>query len=143
GDNARAQRDYYVVLAAGPDPVVSRRLALSQAMAGDVRGAEQTLLPLLQKQDLAAYRTRAFALAIAGRGEEAVQIAETMLPATLSGRMSPYLRYMPRLTRAQQAAAANLGAFPAAGEIGRDDPALAAYAASIGTAQPVRTADAR
>jgi hypothetical protein len=143
GDNDRAQRDYYIVLAAGADAVVSRRLALSQAMAGDLAGAEKTLLPLLQKQDLAAYRTRAFALAIGGRGDEAVQIAQTMLPPALSGRISPYLRYMPRLTRAQQAAAADLGAFPAAGEIGRDDPALAAYAASIASGQPVRTADAR
>ncbi|MEO6041440.1 MAG: SPOR domain-containing protein [Croceibacterium sp.] len=147
GDNRRAQQDYAVALAAGADSVVSRRLALSQAIAGDQASSDATLLPLLQRKDLAAYRTRAFALAIVGRGEEAVSIAETMLPASLSGRMAPYLRYMPRLTRAQQAAAANLGAFPRPEEIGRDDPALAAYAASIGVpagaASGVRSADAR
>ncbi|MGH6786332.1 MAG: SPOR domain-containing protein, partial [Novosphingobium sp.] len=38
------------------------------------------------------------------------------------------LRYMPRLTPAQQAAAANFGHFPRAAEIGRDDPRVAAYA---------------
>jgi hypothetical protein len=97
-----------------------------------------TLLPLLQRQDLSAYRTRAFALAILGKGEEAVSIAEKLLPANLSNRMAPYLRYMPRLTRAQQAAAANLGEFPPASEIGRDSPQIAALSAQ----NPVRIADA-
>jgi hypothetical protein len=73
-----------------------------------------------------------------------VSIAETMLPDRLSGRIGPYLRYMPRLTRAQQAAAANLGAFPPAAEIGRDAPAIAAYSGQSSAAPAsVRTADAR
>ena len=114
GDNARAQQEYTVSLAMGADPEVARRLALSQAIAGDQRASEATLLPLLQRQDLAAFRTRAFALAILGKSDEAVSIAETMLPVRLSSRLAPYLRYMPRLTRAQQAAAANLGTFPRA-----------------------------
>ena len=105
GDNIHAQEEYRAFLALGEDPLVTRRLALSQAIAGDQRASETTLLPLLQRSDLAAYRTRAFALAILGKTEEAVSIAETMLPERLSGRLSPYLRYMPRLTRAQQAAA--------------------------------------
>jgi Flp pilus assembly protein TadD len=143
GDNARAQQQYQVSLAMGADPEVTRRLALSQAIAGDQRASEATLLPLLQRQDLAAFRTRAFALAILGKSDEAVSIAETMLPDRLSSRLAPYLRYMPRLTRAQQAAAANLGTFPRAAEIGRDDPAIAAYGAQPAPTQPVRTADAR
>jgi tetratricopeptide (TPR) repeat protein len=143
GDNARAQRDYSVALAAGPDPGVSRRLALSQAIAGDQRASDATLLPLLQRTDLAAYRTRAFALAILGKPDEAVSIAETMLPAPLASRMAPYLRYMPRLTRAQQAAAANLGVFPQAARIGRDDPALAAYVPPAAASPPASTPDAR
>jgi len=141
GDNARAQRDYTVALSVKSDPVIVRRLALSQAIAGDQRAAEASLLPLLQQQDLAAYRTRAFALAIAGKADEAVSIARTMLPDRLSSGIAPYLRYMPQLTRAQQAAAANLGVFPAPGEIGRDHSAIAAHAA--GGPQPSRTADAR
>ena len=144
GDNVHAQEAYAVALAAGPDPRVSRRLALSQAIAGDGNASEATLLPMLQRTDLAAYRTRAFALAILGRTEEAVSIAETMLPERLSSRMAPYLRYMPRLTRAQQAAAGNLGVFPQAAQIGRDDPALAAYAPQSAPARPAtQTADAR
>jgi tetratricopeptide (TPR) repeat protein len=143
GDTTRAQADYVQALRLGGDPTVSRRLALSQAIAGDQRASEATLLPLLQRSDLAAYRTRAFALAILGKSAEAVSIAETMLPARLSSRMAPYLRYMPRLTRAQQAAAANLGSFPRAGDIGRDDPAITAYAGPTAGAPTVRTADAR
>jgi Flp pilus assembly protein TadD len=143
GDNVRAQQQYQVSLAMGADPEVTRRLALSQAIAGDQRASEATLLPLLQRQDLAAFRTRAFALAILGKSDEAVSIAETMLPEGLSSRLAPYLRYMPRLTRAQQAAAANLGTFPRAAEIGRDDPAIAAYGAQPAAPQPSRTADSR
>ena len=143
GDNARAQQEYTVSLSMGADPEVVRRLAMSQAIAGDQRASEMTLLPLLQGRDLAAYRTRAFALAVLGKDDEAVSIAETMLPERLSSRLAPYLRYMPRLTRAQQAAAANLGVFPRAAEIGRDDPQIAAYAAPTAAVPPARTADAR
>jgi tetratricopeptide (TPR) repeat protein len=143
GDNAKAQEQYRLFLSLGDDPLVTRRLALSQAIAGDQRASETTLLPLLQRTDLAAYRTRAFALAILGRPDEAVSIAETMLPAPLAGRMAPYLRYMPRLTRAQQAAAANLGVFPQAARIGRDDPALAAFVPPATARPPAQTADAR
>src|SRR5690606_7534404 len=127
GDNAQAQEQYAISLSVAPDPEVVRRLALSQAIAGDQRASEATLLPLLQRRDLAAYRTRAFALAVLDKTDEAVAIAETMLPERISSRIAPYLRYMPRLTRAQPAAAANLGVFPRAAEIGRDDPAIAAY----------------
>ena len=144
GSNVAAQRYYRDALRLGSDPELVRRLALSQAISGDQRASEATLLPLLQRSDLAAYRTRAFALAILGRGEEAVSIAQTMLPATLSNRLAPYLRYMPRLTRAQQAAAANLGQFPPAAEIGRDRPEIAAISGvSAGPQVAARTPDSR
>lgn len=143
GDNARAQEEYRVFLTLGEDPLVSRRLALSQAIAGDQRASEATLLPLLQRSDLAAYRARAFALAILGKPDEAVSIAETLLPARVSGRLAPYLRYMPRLTRAQQAAAANLGVFPQAAQIGRDDPAIASFVPPATVRAPARSADSR
>jgi hypothetical protein len=82
---------------------------------------EKTLLPLLKKQDKAAWRTRAFGLAIVGQTKEAGRIVKTLLPGRLAEGITPYLDYMPRLTRAQQAAAANLGIFPRASEIGRDE----------------------
>jgi hypothetical protein len=86
------------------------------------------LMPLLRKQDKPAWRAHAFALAIAGRTKEAVDTVNAILPGPLAQSVTPYLRYMPRLTRAQQAAAGNLGKFPRASEIGRDDPVIAAYA---------------
>ncbi|WP_338241047.1 tetratricopeptide repeat protein [Aurantiacibacter hainanensis] len=127
GRNDRAQRLYRLALSQEENPEILRRLALSYAIAGNAEASETTLLPLLQRQDRAAYRTRAFALAIRGRDEEAIAIAETMLPPRVSTRLAPYLRYMPRLTRAQQAAAANLGRFPAANEVGQDSTEIASF----------------
>lgn len=127
GDNATAQRYYSSALASKDTDEVRLRLAISQAIGGDQKAAEATLMPLLRKQDKPAWRTRAFALAIDGQTKEAVDITETILPPKLAENVAPYLRYMPRLTRAQQAAAADLGRFPRASEIGRDDPRIAAY----------------
>jgi len=128
GDNETAQKYYRLALSSAPDPAITMRLALSQAIMGDRRGSEATLTPLLRDQDKAAWRTRAFSLAIIGQPEEAVKITRTILPEELSAAIAPYLRYMPTLTPAQQAAAANLGSFPRASEIGRDDPRVAQFA---------------
>jgi Flp pilus assembly protein TadD len=128
GDNLTAQRYYNAAMAAGGGDDVRMRLALSQAIGGDQKTAEATLMPLLRKQDKPGWRTRAFALAIGGDVAQAVELAQRILPPPLAESIAPYLRYMPRLTRAQQAAAANLGRFPRASEIGFDDPRIAAYA---------------
>lgn len=130
GDNASAQTLYRGVLAAGEDAEVRRRLALSLAISGNRQEFERTLYPLLRDEDRQAFRTRAFGLAILGLTDDAVGIADAMMPTDLALRMAPYLRYMPRLTKAQQAAAANLGAFPAATQIGRDSADIAAYASA-------------
>ncbi len=142
GDGQKAQEFYRQSLAAAPSDEAARRLALSQAIAGDRRGMEVTLAPLLQKQDKAAWRTRAFGLAILGYADEADAISRQNLPADKASAMSAYLRYMPRLTPSQQAAAANLGQFPRAAEIGRDDPRVAQFSrprtvlAAASTVQP-------
>ena len=128
GDNAAAQALYRSVLAVGDSAEVRRRLALSLAISGNRSEFERILYPLLRDEDRAAYRTRAFGLAILGLPDDAVEIADAMMPTDLALRMAPYLRYMPRLTKSQQAAAGNLGAFPAATEIGRDPPDIAGYA---------------
>lgn len=128
GDTVSAQKYYRQALAAGPNDEAIRRLALSQAIAGDRKGMEATLSSLLQRQDKGAWRARAFALAILGAPEEGVAIANQVMPAELANGIAPYLRFMPRLTGAQQAAAANLGRFPRAADIGRDDPRVALYA---------------
>lgn len=127
GDNVTAQVFYKQALQGARDDETVRRYALSQAIAGDRRGMELTLAPLLQKQDKAAWRARAFGLAILGSTEEAESIARSSMPTDLANGISAYLRFMPKLTAAQQAAAANLGHFPRAAEIGRDDPRLALY----------------
>ena len=128
GDNARAQEFYSVALARRDTPELRRRFALSHAIAGNKDRFEALLLPMLEAEDRAGFRTRAFGLAILGRSDEAVSIAEALMPTDLALRMAPYLRYMKRLTKAQQAAAANLGAFPRASDIGKDDPRIASYA---------------
>lgn len=143
GDNAMAQRYYRQALLRGADPETSRRLALSLAIAGDRAGAEAVLAPLLAGSDRASWRARTFILAIAGNAEEAVGIANTSMPPQLAGAIAPYLRYMTRLTPAQQAAAANFGRFPRAADIGRDEPGIVQYAlAHPRQAAPVQIAAA-
>ncbi|WP_394658169.1 SPOR domain-containing protein [uncultured Novosphingobium sp.] len=130
GDPITAQRYYRAALTRNADDETRRRLGVSLAITGDTAGSEVMLMPLLREQDKPGWRSHAFALAIEGKTKEAVDTVNAILPGPLAQSVTPYLRYMPRLTRAQQAAAANLGKFPRASEIGRDDPAIAAYAAS-------------
>jgi len=128
GDNEQARTAYEQALAIEPDdPETIRRLALSHAIAGNQASFEDTLRPLLDKRNYAAFRTRAFGLAILGEQARAAAIVDAVMPRDLAGRLTPYLAYMPRLTRAQQAAAANLGIFPRAAEIGREDPRIARF----------------
>lgn len=130
GDGPNAQAQYRRALAAREDAETRRRLALSLAISGDRQGFEQTIRPLLDQGDRAAHRTRAFGLAVLESEDEAVTIASQVMPPAMAERIAPYLRYMPQLTKAQQAAAANLGIFPKAARIGRDDPRIASYAGS-------------
>ncbi len=141
-DNATAQNYYRLALSAGPNDEASRRLAISLAIAGDKRGSAAVITPLLVRQDKAAWRARAFALAILGQSEEAVAVVNSTLPAQLASGIAPYLRYMPRLTRSQQAAAANFGQFPRAAEIGQDDPRVTRYATTALRRPAVAAADA-
>ncbi len=141
GMNKEAQLNYRAALAIKPDDDVTRRLALSHAIGGDRASFEAVLRPLLDRRDYAAYRTRAFGLAILGQIDDANAIAEAVMPRDMASHMTPYLAFMPRLTRAQQAAAANLGIFPKAAQIGRDDPRIAQFAATGASA--ASRADAR
>ncbi len=139
GDNASAIVQYQNALSREDDPATRQRLALSHAIAGNREAFESTLAPLIADQNAGSYRTRAFGLAILGEDAQAVAIAEAAMPRNLSSRIAPYLRYMPRLTKAQQAAAANLGIFPRAAQIGRDSPQIAQYTGNSSG----RNADAR
>ncbi|WP_233998872.1 SPOR domain-containing protein [Erythrobacter sp. YT30] len=128
GDFSNAQKYYAQALAVrSDDSETRRRLAISQAISGNTSEFEKTLRPLLEKSDPAAFRARAFGLAILGEQSRAAAIVNEVMPRDMSSRLTPYLAYMPRLTRAQQAAAANLGIFPRAADIGREDPEIAQY----------------
>ena len=128
GDQTSAQAFYRLAMARAPGEEVTRRYALSLAVSGDRRMADSVLSPLIQRQDPAAWRTRTFILAISGQEDEAISVAGAMMPRNLAEGIAPYLRYMPRLTRAQQIAAATFGKFPRAADIGRDDPRAARFA---------------
>ena len=141
GDNQTAQQYYRRSLSLAPGDEAARRLGLSLAISGDRRGMETALAPLLQRQDKAAWRTRAFALAILGEAGEAESIARQTMPPDMASAMANYFRFMPKLTPAQQASAANLGHFPRTAEIGTDDPRFAQYARpravlAVATPQP-------
>jgi len=134
GDTASAQTAYARAIELNPqDDEARRRLALSHAISGNIAEFQSALAPLITARDPAAFRTRAFGLAILGEQDQAVAIVTEIMPRDLATRINPYLAYMPRLTASQQAAAANLGIFPRAADIGRDDPRLARFA-SEGTA---------
>ncbi len=129
GEQPRAQAAYQRALARNPDDdEARRRLAISHAISGNRAQFEEALRPLLDQRDMAAQRTRAFGLAIMGDTDRASAIVEQVMPRDMATRIVPYLAYMPRLTKPQQAAAANLGIFPRAADIGRDDPRLARFA---------------
>lgn len=128
GNNQAAQDTYREALEIDPSSEGLRRLALSQAISGQADEFEETLRPLLRDRNYAAFRTRAFGLAILGDTQGAAAIADAVMPRDLASRMIPYLEFMPRLTNSQQAAAANLGIFPKAAEIGREDPRIARFA---------------
>jgi len=128
GDQVAAQKAYRRALELDPaNDEARRRLAVSQAISGDVDAFRETLAPLLETRDFAAFRMRAFGLAILGDNEQAAAIVDAVMPADLAARIVPYLAFMPRLTPAQQAAAANLGIFPPASDIGRDEPRIARF----------------
>ncbi|MDC0886603.1 SPOR domain-containing protein [Altererythrobacter sp.] len=141
GNNQEAQAAYRRALSSRPSDEVSRRLALSLAIDGKADEFERTLRPLLANRDFAAYRARAFGLAIMGKPDDAVAITEAVMPRAMADQIAPYLRFMPRLTKAQQAAAVNLGIYPRAAQIGRDDPRIAALTTQ-GSGRRDETADA-
>lgn len=113
GDQAGAQRDYQAALARAPeDSDLIYRYAASLGISGQVDAAEKVLQPLLYKSDRAAWRYRAFILAMNNKQADARKIASQTLPAQLASALAPYMEKMPYLTPAQKAAAVHFGHFP-------------------------------
>ena len=113
GDQAGAQRDYQAALKASPDDdELRRRYAASLGISGQVEASDKVLQPLLYKSDRAAWRYRAFILAMNNKQTEAKGIAEQTMPGPLAAAILPYMQKMPYLTAAQKAAAIHFGQFP-------------------------------
>lgn len=143
GNFDAAQADYELALRRGGDDETIRRYALSLGIAGDRAAAEAQLDPLLRKRDAAAWRTRAFVLAVTGDPQGAIAIADATMPKRMAASIQPFFRFMGKLTPAQQAAAAHFGQFPQSAQMGKEDPRNRQYA-SAGTPRPrVRAGSAR
>lgn len=108
GQGALAQADYRQALRAGEDDEVTRRLALSLGIDGNLAEATKVLNPLLLKNDRAAWRVRAFTLAMAGDAAGADKITASMLPGFASS-LSPFFRRLPQLAGADRAFAVHFG----------------------------------
>ena len=121
GNAKRAQRDYGIALKRGDDPETTRRLALSMAITGDGNGALVLLDPLLRKQDTAAWRARAFILAMTGDAAGANKAAEAVMPSSTAAGFAPFFRKLPGLRPGEKAAAVHFGLFPGEGRPMRID----------------------
>ena len=115
GDSKRARTDFELALSNRPNPETVRRLAITQAIDGDMPGAMARLDPLLRKQDKAAWRDRVFILAIRGDIAAAQATAKAMLPPQQAEALMPFLDRIGKLRPAQQAAAIHFGQFPSDG----------------------------
>lgn len=109
GDQPRAQRDYRTALAATRDDETVRRYALSLGISGRRDEAVAALDPLVRRQDRAAWRARAFVLAMGGDTAGAAKIATTMMPAGMAGGLAGFFQRLPSLSPADRAFAVHFG----------------------------------
>jgi Flp pilus assembly protein TadD len=117
GESRLAQRDYATALRFGPDEEVTRRFALSLGITGDTARGLSLLDPLLVKQDPAAWRARAFILAMNGDWRSAEKIARQVIAEDGSNNdMGTFLRRLASLSPAERALAVNFGTMPSDGQ---------------------------
>lgn len=112
GAPKRAQADYGLALRTHPSDEITRRLAISYAIAGDRVSALATLDPLLRKQDIPAWRDRVFIYALTGDLADAQHDASLVLPPDQVAALGPYLPRLASLRASDKAAAIHLGRFP-------------------------------
>lgn len=149
GQPLLAQRDYKLALATRRENDVVRRYALSLGISGDRAGAERELDALLRAQDRAAWRDRAFILAMNGDVAGAEKIAGTVLPGAAGKNLLPFFRRIATLGPADRAFAVHFGELtptPARLADARMAPSLPTYTGpapvQIAQAQPVTPAAA-
>lgn len=109
GEQERAQRDYRVALRDVGDDETIRRYALSLGISGRQALALEQLEPLTRRQDRAAWRVRAFVLAMNGDVAGASTIAVTMMPRGMAGGLQPFFERLPSLPAADRAFAVHFG----------------------------------
>lgn len=136
-----AQRDYRLALAnGGNDDETVRRLGLSLGIVGKATEAMAVLEPLLTKSDRAAWRARAFVLAMSGDAAGAQKIADSMMPGNMGAALTPFFRRLPGLPVADRAFAVHFGELsptPSRLADARSAPSVPAY-----TPEPVQVAAA-
>lgn len=136
GNFGRAQQDYKLARTASVSDDLIVRHAISTSLSGQSAEADAMLVPLLEKSNPAAWRARAFILASRGDFRESAKVTQGFMDAGSAQRMERFLRLMPELTGAQQAAAIHLGHFPASQYVGRDSEQVRKVASTIPAVQP-------
>lgn len=136
GNFGRAQQDYKLARTASVSDDLIVRHAISTSLSGQSAEADAMLVPLLEKNNPAAWRARAFILASRGDFRESAKVTQGFMDAGSAQRMERFLRLMPELTGAQQAAAIHLGHFPASQYVGRDSEQVRKVASTIPAVQP-------
>lgn len=135
GNFGRAQQDYKLARTAATSDDVLIRQAVSLSLAGRKEEADAMLVPLLQVNNVRAWRARAFMLAARGDLRESNKVAQGFMDAGSIQRMERFFRLMPTLTGAQQAAAIHLGHFPVSQYVGRDSEQVRKVAAALPTVE--------
>ncbi|MFC4291784.1 tetratricopeptide repeat protein [Sphingorhabdus arenilitoris] len=135
GNFDRAQQDYALARTADNSEALAIKQAVSLSLSGKAKEADAMLLPYLQNNSGEAWRARAFMLAARGDTRESVRVTQGFMDPNSASRFEPFLRKMPELTGAQQAAAIYFGHFPAR-NIGRDSPEIRDTASRYAAADP-------
>lgn len=143
GQPVLAQADYKLALQAERNDETVRRYALSLGITGNVEESMRQLDPLLRKTDRAAWRARAFILAMNGDVPGAERIAGSMMPGNMGSSLAPFFRRLANLAPADRAFAVHFGQIsPTATRLAdaRMAPALPRY---VPGARPVQLAQAQ
>jgi Flp pilus assembly protein TadD len=109
GAQDRAQRDYRLALAQDRQDETLRRYALSLGISGKTDEAMALLDPLLRNRDRAAWRDRAFILAMNGKPDKAEDIASAMMPGPVSKGLEPFFERLEGLSPVDRAFAVHFG----------------------------------
>lgn len=109
GEQERAQRTYRRALKRRNDDETQRRYALSLGISGRRDLALEQIDALLRRSDRAAWRVRAFVLAMTGDVPGAERIATSMLPGEMASGLLPFFRILPTLSAADRAFAVHFG----------------------------------